>query len=102
MGEQRVALEHHRRAAPDGRQAGDVGAVDQHIAGADALVAGDHAQLSQLLHNLIGNALKYGDPGKPVRVSVMLPGDLLRRIDRVTENRSRFLAEAAREKLEHA
>lgn len=39
---------------------------------------------------------------KPVRVNVMLPGDLLRRIDRVTENRSRFLAEAAREKLEHA
>ena len=39
---------------------------------------------------------------KPVRVNVMLPGDLLRRIDRVTENRSRFLADAAREKLKHA
>ena len=39
---------------------------------------------------------------KPVRVNVMLPGDLLRRIDRATKNRSRFLAEAAREKLEHA
>ena len=39
---------------------------------------------------------------KPVRVNVMLPADLLRRIDRASGNRSRFLAEAAREKLEHA
>ena len=39
---------------------------------------------------------------KPVRVNVMLPADLLRRIDRATGNRSRFLAEAAREKLKHA
>lgn len=36
---------------------------------------------------------------RPVRVNVMLPGDLLQRIDRHTGNRSRFLAEAAREKL---
>ena len=33
-------------------------------------VTGDRAQLSQLLHNLVGNALKYGDPNKPVRVTV--------------------------------
>jgi two-component system phosphate regulon sensor histidine kinase PhoR len=33
-------------------------------------VAGDRAQLSQLLHNLVSNALKYGDPAKPVRVAV--------------------------------
>ncbi len=33
-------------------------------------VAGDRAQLSQLLHNLVGNALKYGDVSKPVRVAV--------------------------------
>ena len=33
-------------------------------------VSGDRAQLSQLLHNLIGNALKYGDAAKPVRVAV--------------------------------
>lgn len=38
---------------------------------------------------------------KPVRVNVMLPSNLLRRIDQTTRNRSRFLAEAAREKLEH-
>lgn len=37
-------------------------------------VAGDRAQLSQLLHNLVGNALKYGDSAKPVRVSVARDG----------------------------
>ncbi|MBA2936126.1 ATPase [Sphingomonas sp. CGMCC 1.13654] len=37
-------------------------------------VTGDRAQLSQLLHNLVGNALKYGDPEKPVRVKVMRSG----------------------------
>jgi two-component system phosphate regulon sensor histidine kinase PhoR len=31
-------------------------------------VAGDRAQLSQVLHNLIGNAIKYGRPGAPVSV----------------------------------
>ena len=31
-------------------------------------VAGDRAQLSQILHNLIGNAMKYGRPGAPVAV----------------------------------
>ena len=37
-----------------------------------------------------------------VRVNVSLPPDLLEAIDRVCDNRSRFLAEAAREKLQHA
>ena len=37
-----------------------------------------------------------------VRVNISLPHDLLEAIDRVTDNRSRFLAEAAREKLHHA
>ena len=42
-------------------------------------VAGDAAQLSQLLHNVIGNALKYGRPGSPVRVSVKpAPGNMVR------------------------
>ena len=33
-------------------------------------VAGDRAQLSQMLHNLIGNAMKYGRPGTPVAVTL--------------------------------
>ncbi|KQT31874.1 ATPase [Sphingomonas sp. Leaf412] len=37
-------------------------------------VTGDAAQLSQLLHNLVGNAMKYGRAGTPVRVS-MTRGD---------------------------
>ena len=35
-----------------------------------AEVAGDETQLSQLLHNLIGNAMKYGRPGTPVTVRI--------------------------------
>ncbi|UZW56956.1 ATP-binding protein [Sphingobium sp. JS3065] len=31
-------------------------------------VQGDRAQLSQLLHNLIGNSIKYGRAGTPIRV----------------------------------
>ena len=38
-------------------------------------------------------------PAKAVRVNVMLPEDVVSEIDRVTNNRSRFLAEAARAKL---
>ena len=33
-------------------------------------VVGDRVQLSQLLHNLIGNAMKYGRPGTPVVVTL--------------------------------
>lgn len=32
-------------------------------------VLGDHDQLSQVFQNLVDNALKYGGPGKPVRVT---------------------------------
>lgn len=41
-------------------------------------VAGDRAQLSQLLHNLIGNAMKYGRAGTPVRVDLVREGTRLR------------------------
>ncbi len=37
-----------------------------------------------------------------VRINVSLPADLVEAIDRATDNRSRFLADAAREKLQHA
>jgi two-component system phosphate regulon sensor histidine kinase PhoR len=42
-------------------------------------VAGDRAQLSQLLHNLVGNALKYGDTSRPVRIVIARdPGGMVR------------------------
>jgi two-component system phosphate regulon sensor histidine kinase PhoR len=42
-------------------------------------VAGDRAQLSQLLHNLVGNALKYGDTSRPVRIGIARdPGGMVR------------------------
>lgn len=36
----------------------------------NSLVRADRAQLSQLLHNLISNAFKYGGKGKPVEVKI--------------------------------
>jgi two-component system phosphate regulon sensor histidine kinase PhoR len=37
-------------------------------------VRGDRAQLSQLIHNIVGNALKYGRDGTPVTIT-LAPGD---------------------------
>ncbi len=37
--------------------------------------------------------------GKVRRINVTLPEDIIQKIDQVTKNRSRFLAQAAREKL---
>ncbi len=34
------------------------------------VVAGDHDQLSEVFHNLLDNALKYGPAGQPVKVTV--------------------------------
>jgi predicted RNase H-like HicB family nuclease len=45
--------------------------------------------------------LNVPDEDQTVRVNVTLPQSLLDEISRVTNNRSRFLAEAAREKLQH-
>lgn len=42
--------------------------VEMTIAEERQAVQGDRAQLSQLLHNLIGNSVKYGRPGTPIRV----------------------------------
>ena len=36
----------------------------------DATVLGDLGQLSQVVHNVVGNALKYGRAGTPVRVTL--------------------------------
>ena len=38
-------------------------------------------------------------PARAMRINVTLPNDIVEAIDRVTKNRSRFLAEAARVKL---
>ncbi|HYD12318.1 MAG TPA: ATP-binding protein [Allosphingosinicella sp.] len=45
----------------------------------EAIVSGDEVQLSQMLSNLLVNALKYGRPGTPVRIRLEgVPGDLVR------------------------
>lgn len=44
--------------------------VEMEIAPQLSSVQGDRAQLSQLLHNLIGNSVKYGRPGTPIRVTL--------------------------------
>lgn len=45
----------------------------------DALppISGDQGQLSQVIHNLIGNAFKYGRPGGPVTVTLKPQGTSL-------------------------
>jgi two-component system phosphate regulon sensor histidine kinase PhoR len=43
------------------------------------MVQGDRVQLSQLLHNLIGNSAKYGRPGTPIAVALIPgPGAMIR------------------------
>ncbi|WP_315760080.1 ATP-binding protein [Sphingomonas sp. Y38-1Y] len=59
----------------DGRAADLVTAV-----GDAPAVKGDRAQLSQVLHNLIGNALKYGRPGTPVMVELRHDGGAMVRL----------------------
>jgi len=43
-------------------------------------VAGDAAQLAQVLHNLVGNALKYGKRGTPVTIGLRRDGETLIRL----------------------
>ena len=63
------------RGAGDPRSADIVFHADEGL----PFVAGDRAQLSQLLHNLIGNAMKYGRPGSPIAVRLDRgPGSMLR------------------------
>lgn len=41
-------------------------------------IAGDQDQLAEVFHNLLDNALKYGPPGKPVKITVQ-------KVDRIPE-----------------
>lgn len=43
-------------------------------------VLGDRVQLSQLLHNLVGNAMKYGRAGTPVAITIAPDGDAMVRV----------------------
>ena len=45
---------------------------------AAASVLGDEAQLAQLVHNIISNALKYGRPGTPVTIRLSRDGQMAR------------------------
>jgi two-component system phosphate regulon sensor histidine kinase PhoR len=43
-------------------------------------VRGDRAQLSQLVHNVVGNAMKYGKHGTPVTIALRREGDAMVRL----------------------
>ncbi len=59
----------------------DARAADLVTAIADAPpVKGDRAQLSQVLHNLVDNAMKYGRPGTPVTVELRHDGGAMLRL----------------------
>jgi two-component system phosphate regulon sensor histidine kinase PhoR len=62
------------------------------VAGSEpgAVILGDATQLEQVLRNLIDNALKYGDPEQPVRVSVSRDGG--RRINLAVNDRGPGIA----------
>lgn len=62
-------------------------AQDIHIAIAlSAPIRGDKVQLSQLLHNIVGNAMKYGRAGTPVTVSLDRAGDAMARLSVADES----------------
>jgi two-component system, OmpR family, phosphate regulon sensor histidine kinase PhoR len=48
------------------------------IASPEAAITGDRAQMSQLVHNLVGNAIKYGRAGTSVKVAVKTEGAMVR------------------------
>ncbi|SFR79528.1 ATP-binding protein [Sphingomonas jatrophae] len=70
-------VEEVRRATLTGRGE-DGGRIVVELADDAPAVTGDRIQLTQLLHNLIGNALKYGRAGSAVTVGVRGGGGMLR------------------------
>ena len=69
----REALDHIMRAI---EKAGYAAGEDVVLALDDAVprVVGDRAQLSQVMHNLVSNAMKYGRAGTPVRIALNRQG----------------------------
>ncbi|RYY23513.1 MAG: PAS domain-containing protein [Sphingomonadales bacterium] len=58
---------------------GDARANDLRVEAVDTpMVLGDRAQLSQLLHNIVGNAMKYGREGTPVTLALAPDGAMAR------------------------
>jgi predicted RNase H-like HicB family nuclease len=82
-------------------------ALDFHVDGMiqDGDAIPDPSSLEVVMNNpdhRDGVAILVDLPRKPnpsMRVNVTLPQDIIEAIDRITTNRSRFLAEAARDKL---
>ena len=64
-------------SASDGARAGDIVADLAET----PPVRGDRVQLSQLLHNIVGNAMKYGREGTPVTIRLAAAGDAMVRIN---------------------
>lgn len=52
--------------------------IETSVADGLGTVIGDRAQLSQLLHNLVDNAVKYGRAGAPVKVALAQAGTMVR------------------------
>ena len=50
-----------------------------------APVLGDRAQLSQVLHNIVGNAMKYGRAGTPITIVLRKVNESMVAIDVVDE-----------------
>ncbi|URW76944.1 ATP-binding protein [Sphingomonas donggukensis] len=70
--ETRVDLAHVARGVCVELSAGDTARAGDLVldASVPVVVPGDAAQLSQLLHNLVGNAMKYGRVGTPVTIAI--------------------------------
>ena len=59
--------------AAGGKRAADIAIEAEKI----PPVRGDRAQLSQLVHNIVGNAMKYGREGAPVTIRLAPGGDAM-------------------------
>ena len=72
-------IEEARSEIADGHAARDRAILSDLPAGLPP-VLGDPAQLSQMLHNLAGNAIKYGAAGTPVRIALASDGARMLRL----------------------